>query len=128
VITILLADDNPDMLAALVQLLQLEFTIVGALTNGDGVLSKADVLRPDVILVDVSLADITGFQVVERLKGRGCQSKVVLLSVHEDPEFVRAASDLGVSGYVFKSQINRDLVNALRAAAKGSRYFSERET
>lgn len=125
VITLLLADDNPDMLAALVQLLQRDFVIVGALTNGEGVLAQVDTLVPDIILLDVSLADVTGFQIVEHLRQRGCRSKIVLLSVHENPEFVRAAADIGVSGYVFKSQINRDLVAALHAAAKGSRYFSD---
>lgn len=127
VITLLLADDNPDMLDALVQMLQRDFVIVGALTNGRSVLAKANALAPDVILLDVSLGDITGFQVVERLRRRGCLSQVVLLSVHENPEFVRAAVHIGASGYVFKSQINRDLVNALQAAAVGRQFFPNTE-
>jgi DNA-binding NarL/FixJ family response regulator len=128
VITLLLADDNPRMLAALVQLLQREFVIVDALASGAEVLAKSDTVSPDIILLDISLGDLTGFQVSDQLKQRGCKSRIVFLSVHENPEFVRAAIEIGASGYVFKSQISRDLVNALHAVAQGKQFFSDSET
>jgi DNA-binding NarL/FixJ family response regulator len=128
VITLLLADDNPRMLAALVQLLQREFVIVDALASGKEVLAKSDTLCPDIILLDISLGDITGFQVSDQLKRRGCSSRIVFLSVHENPEFIRAAIEIGAFGYVFKSQISRDLVNALHAVAEGNQFFSDSET
>jgi DNA-binding NarL/FixJ family response regulator len=124
----LLVDDNPDMLSALVQMLQRDFVILGALTNGGAVLARAQDPDPDVILLDVSLGDITGFQLAERLRHRGCLSRVVFLSVHENPEFIRTAVNVGASGYVFKSQISRDLVNALQAAAGGRQFFPDAET
>jgi len=123
VISLLLADDNPSMLTALVHMLQQDFSIVGTVSNGVSVVAEAAHLNPDVILLDISLGDITGFQVAERLRSKEVPSKILFLSVHENPEFVRAAADLGISGYVFKSQISRDLVEAIDAVAHGKHFF-----
>ena len=120
---LLLVDDNPDMLMALGHLLRREFLIVGALSTGTSVLSQVDELNPDIILLDVALGDLNGFQVAERLKRRACPSKIVFLSAHENSEFLRAAADLGASGYVFKSQISRDLVKALQTVTTGGQFF-----
>jgi DNA-binding NarL/FixJ family response regulator len=125
---LLLADDKPDMLTALAQLLRREFLIVGALSNGASVLSQVDELNPDIILLDVSLGDLTGFQVAERLRQRACPSKIVFLSIHENPEFLQAAVGVGASGYVFKSQISRDLLNALQFVAMGRQFFPNAKT
>ena len=122
-IKLLLVDDNPDMLTALAQLLQREFLIVGELPSGASVLAQVDALNPDIILLDVSLGDLSGFQVAERLGQLTCPSRIVFLSIHENPEFVQAAVDVGASGYVFKSRINRDLLHALQSAAKGRQFF-----
>jgi DNA-binding NarL/FixJ family response regulator len=125
---LLLADDKPDMLAALAQLLRGEFLIVGALSSGASVLAQVDTLKPDIILLDVSLGDLTGFQVAERLRQKTCPSKIVFLSIHENLEFLHAAVNVGAFGYVFKSQISRDLLHALRSVAMGKQFFSESET
>jgi DNA-binding NarL/FixJ family response regulator len=127
VIKLLLADDKPDMLAALAQLLRGEFLIVGALSSGTSVLAQVDTLNPDIILLDVSLGDLSGFQVAERLRQLTCPSKIVFLSIHENPEFLQAAVDVGASGYVFKSQISRDLLHALQSVAMGIQFFSDSE-
>jgi DNA-binding NarL/FixJ family response regulator len=111
------------MLTALVHMLQQDFSIVGTVSNGVSVVAEAAHLNPDVILLDISLGDITGFQVAERLRSKEVPSKILFLSVHENPEFVRAAEDMGISGYVFKSQISRDLVDAIDAVAQGKHFF-----
>jgi len=123
-IRLLLADDNPAMLETLVDMLGTDFVIVGSLTNGASVLAEGVRLKPDVILLDVSLGDMTGFQVAERLHSRGCYAKIVFLSVYENVEFVRAAFNIGASGYVFKSQIGRDLANAIRIASVGGNFVA----
>ena len=102
--------------------------IVDALASGEEVIARSDMVSPDIILLDISLGDLTGFQVSDQLKRRGCPSRIVFLSVHENPEFVRAAIETGAFGYVFKSQISRDLVNALHAVAQGNQFFSDSET
>ena len=79
-------------------------------------LEEATKLNPDIILLDVDLGDISGFVVAKQLRSSGCPASVVFLSVHESIDFIRAAQDLGAVGYVFKSQITRDLVKTLHAA------------
>jgi DNA-binding NarL/FixJ family response regulator len=122
-ISLLLADDNPDMLAAVVRLLEPEFQILDTLSSGQDVLTKLDDISPEIIILDISLGDLTGFQVLDRLRQRQCRSKVLFLSVHENLEFVRAAVAMGADGYVYKSHINQDLVRTLRAVAEGRRFF-----
>jgi DNA-binding NarL/FixJ family response regulator len=104
------------MLEVLVDLLQWEFLVVGTLSSGALALDQAANFKPDIILLDVDLGDINGFRVAEQLRSSGCPARIVFLSVHESIDFIRAAQDLGAVGYVFKSQITRDLVKTLRAA------------
>jgi DNA-binding NarL/FixJ family response regulator len=114
---LLCVDDSPDMLEILVDLLQPQFTIVGALSSGASVLEAATALNPDIVLMDVDLGDMSGFVVAKQLRSSGCPASVVFLSVHESIDFIRAAKDLGAAGYVCKSQITRDLVKTLHTAA-----------
>ncbi len=58
----------------------------------------------------------------KRLQKMGCAARIIFLSVHENPDFVQAAFELGASGYVFKSQISFDLMNALEEVSQGRRY------
>jgi CheY-like chemotaxis protein len=113
---LLCVDDSPDMLDMLVDMLHTEFIIVGALPSGSSALAEVANLKPDIILLDVDLGDMTGFVVAEHLRSAGCSAKVVFLSVHESIDFVDAARDVGAVGYVFKSQITRDLINTLHSA------------
>ncbi len=113
---LLCVDDSPDMLDLLEDLLQSEFQIVGRLSSGSSALDQAANLQPDVILMDVDLGDMSGFRVAEQLRSTACPAKIVFLSIHESMDFVQAGQNLGAAGYVFKSQIDRDLVTMLHAA------------
>ncbi len=113
---LLCVDDSPELLDVVVDLLESDFMIVGKLSSGSAALAETANLHPDIILLDVDLGDMSGFQVAEQLRIAGCPSSIVFLSVHEGIDFTRAARDLGAAGYVFKSQIDRDLVNTLQQA------------
>ncbi len=113
---LLCVDDSPEVLEILVDLLQSEFAIVGALSSGTAALVEAADLKPDIILLDVDLGDLNGFFVAEQLRRNGCPARIVFLSVHEGIEFVRTAKELGAAGYVCKSHITRDLIKTLHAA------------
>jgi DNA-binding NarL/FixJ family response regulator len=110
------------MLQMLVDMLESCYVIAAAVTSGASVLSKVIETHPDILLLDVSLGDMTGFDVARRLRNAGCQAKIVFLSVHENRDFVRAGFELGASGYVFKSQISLDLLKALNAVSHGERF------
>lgn len=99
---LVLADDNPEMLGMLVEMLQTGYRVAAALPNGTSVLDQIATLSPSLVILDISLGDLSGFEVAKRLRDSGCPAKIIFLTVHEDVDFVRAAFDIGVSGYVFK--------------------------
>ncbi len=119
-----LADDNPEVLETLADMLQPPYVVGAALGDGNSVLQKVEALAPDVIVLDISLPDITGFETVRQLKKRGFSTKVIFLTVHENIDFVRAAFDLEVAGYVFKTRISSDLVEAINTIFNGGRFSS----
>ena len=121
---LLIVDDNPAMLGMLVDMLHLDFSIVGTLSTGTAVLRDTPTLRPDIILLDISLGDMSGLSVAEHLQRTGCAARIVFISGHESFSFVQAARRLGAAGYIFKSQIGRDLLNALRGVSMGEQFIS----
>ena len=121
---LLIADDNSAMLEMFIDMLHSDFSIVGALSTGAAALRDASTLSPDVILLDVSLGDMSGFSVAEHLQRTGCAARIVFISVHESFSFVHAARRLGAAGYIVKSQIDRDLLNGLHRVSMGEQFIS----
>jgi DNA-binding NarL/FixJ family response regulator len=122
--SVLLADDNTALLETLVEMLQPVYQVAAAMNNGKSVLERFAALSPDVIILDISLGDLTGFEVARRLRDAGCSAKIIFLTVHEDIDFVKAAFDLGASGYVFKSRISADLARAIDIVFRGGQFAS----
>jgi len=122
-VRILIADDSQEVLQQVTEMLQEDFLVAGAVAAGKSVLQEVGSLDPDVIVLDISLGDITGLEVARRLREMNCRARIVFLTVHEGVDFVRAAMALGASGYVFKSRAGSDLIAAIHAAARGERFF-----
>jgi DNA-binding NarL/FixJ family response regulator len=122
--SLLLADDNPALLETLIEMLEPSYRVAAALRNGASVLEEVSALCPDLVILDISLGDLTGFEVARRLKDIGCPAKIIFLSVHEDIDFINAAFDLGACGYVFKSRITADLTKAIDIVFKGGQFAS----
>lgn len=118
---LLLVDDHPAVLDYLVARLEPEFVIVGRVTSGAEVLGQVTKLSPHIIILDLNLGDMNGFQVIAALRKRACAAKVIFLSLHDDPAFVQRALELSASGYVFKAQI-ADLAEAIRLVRDGGIY------
>jgi len=116
--SILLADDNSAVIHLVSSLLETddEYEVVGALNDGAAVLREYRRLRPDVIVLDISMELVSGIDVAQRLRDCGCHSKIVFLTVHEDADFVTAAMGAGGSAYVVKSRLGMDLIPAICAA------------
>lgn len=123
-IRLLLVDDNVAVLEALADLLQPSFVIAGTASEGNSVLEQAGALNPDLIILDISLGDITGFEVARQLRKADIPAKIMFLTVHENIDFIRAAFDLGAVGYVFKSRISADLIDAIKITCAGGRFSS----
>ena len=123
-IRVLLADDHGDVLDTVARLLVPEFDMVGAVTDGYGLLSAAERLKPDVVIVDISMPILNGIEAVRRLMESGSQAQVVFLTVHESSDYVRAALATGALGYVVKPRLGVDLNVAIKEVHGGRSYLS----
>jgi DNA-binding NarL/FixJ family response regulator len=123
-VRVLLADDQPPMLAHVARALGSTYDIVGTVGDGLSLLEAAARLDPDVIVSDVTMPGIDGFGAARSLKRAGCRSRLVFLTVHEDPEFAREALSLGGDAYVVKSRLVSDLSSAIQEALAGRTFVS----
>jgi len=123
-IRVLLADDHGGVLDTVARLLVPEFDVVGAVTDGNGLLSAAERLKPDVVIVDISMPILNGIEAVRRLMESGSQAQVVFLTVHESSDYVRAALATGALGYVVKPRLGVDLNVAIKEVHAGRSYLS----
>ena len=119
----LLVDDNQAILDCLVKLLGRDYTIVGALRDGPRTLDAVAILKPDVVVMDISMPEISGLELARLLRESPPAPPVVFVTVHEDPEFMEAAQDVGAAGYVVKSTMETELKPALELALKGQRFI-----
>jgi len=121
---VLVADDHPSMLERIVTLLHHDFSVVGTVQNGEGLVHAEAALQPDVMVVDVCMPGVNGLEATDCIKRRGSRAVVIFLSAHREPEIIEAAWELGALGYVAKTCMAQDLVPAVRAALEGRRYIS----
>src|SRR5262249_10861525 len=122
--SILLADDNPEVLTEVAEILEPEYDIVASMLNGRAVLDNWSRLKPDVIVLDISMGEPNGIDVALELRESGCEAKIVFLTIHSDRDFVDAAMGAGGSGYVIKSRLRCDLVEALKAVLSKRQFVS----
>jgi DNA-binding NarL/FixJ family response regulator len=123
-IRVMLADDHKDFLGAAARLLQPEFEVIKTVGDGQALLKEAARLEPDILVVDISMPLLNGIEAARRLRVAGSRAKIVFLTVHRDPDCVRAALAAGAQGYVTKSQLATDLLMALREAMVDRSYVS----
>ena len=120
----MLADDHPPMIARVRGTLGDEFEVIDAAENGDQAVKSVLMLDPDVLILDISMPVLNGLQAAKRLQKANSRARIIFLTIHEDPDFVRAAFAVGASGYVVKSRLNTDLVPAVREALVGKTFVS----
>jgi len=122
--TILIADDESAMLERVRRLLESEFCIVGTAPDGEALLAAAERLKPDLILADISMPVLNGFEAARRLKSASPEARIIFLTVHEEPTVVMEALGIGVKGYVIKRSAAQDLIAAIREVLQGRSFVS----
>jgi len=121
---VLLVDDNASVLRQTTELLTGEFRVAAAFRDGAQLDAAVAEHRPDLIVLDITLPGASGIDLARGLKASACAAKIIFLTVHADPDYVRAGFDAGASGYVVKARLASDLLPALHAALAGRRFVS----
>jgi DNA-binding NarL/FixJ family response regulator len=125
---VLLADDHVLIVEALAQLLAPECDIVGAVGDGQALVAEAERLKPDVVVLDVMMPLLNGLDAARELKSRLPRTKIVCLTMSEDPEVPKEAFRIGVSGFLLKCSAASELMTAIRAVTRGRSYITPRVT
>ncbi len=121
---VLLVDDNQAILARVETVLSPACVVVGSATDGKTAVSAALALDPDVVVLDISMPGMSGFEVAARLRTEGSSAAVVFLTAHDEEELVSAARQSGGMGYVVKPRIGSDLLTAVKEAHAGRPFIS----
>ena len=127
-VRILLADDHPHFPEFVESLLETSFEIVGKVGDGQALLEAAVNLKPDVIVTDISMPCLNGIEAAEQLRRTGSTARIIFLTVHSDPDFVRICLATGAFGYITKPRVALDLIPAIREALAGHLFISPYET
>jgi DNA-binding NarL/FixJ family response regulator len=99
------------------------FEIVGEARDGQQAVSLAESLKPDVIVINVTMPKMSGFEASRRIRVHVPDSAIVILSSHKDRQYIEEARKAGVNGYVEKSCADSQLVGAIESAVKGEEFF-----
>ena len=121
---VIVAEDHSEVREWIIELLREEVDIVCSAQNGLEAIYALTAFNPDILILDLSMPDLNGFQVARWLRESNCNTRIVIVTGHEDPDYVEAAWALGVLGYVLKSHLTTDLIPALHRALEGQRFAS----
>lgn len=125
-IRVLLVDDHPLVLEGISARLEGEpsLEVVGMANNGQQALEKSAALNPDVVLMDISMPVMNGFEAAEQFRSEQPEVKVLILSMHDDREYIVKLIQCGAAGYVLKDVSSSELITAIETVFSGGSYFS----
>ena len=125
-IRIVLVDDHALVRQGFRRILEEEpgLVVVGEAGNAEDGIALVRQQRPDVVLMDMAMPDANGIQAAREILRERPDTKVLVLSMYADGQYVRSALDAGVAGYILKSALETDLTRAVRAVAQGQQYLS----
>ncbi|MCG8337705.1 MAG: response regulator transcription factor [Proteobacteria bacterium] len=127
-IRVLLADDHTVLREGLKYILeaQRDITVIGEASDGREAVERVVTLKPDVVVMDISMRDLNGIEATEILSQSCPFSKIVILSIHAKAEYVNRALRSGARGYVLKESASKEVIDAVRQVQTGGRYLSNK--
>jgi two-component system, NarL family, response regulator NreC len=125
-IRVIIADDHHLVRQGLIALLNDadDIDVIGEAATGDEAVSLVESLKPDVVVMDVSMPRLDGRQATDRIKALDLPTEIVILSMHADVTLVKQLLQCGVRGYLLKRSVSDELLLAIRAACRGEVYLS----
>lgn len=125
IINIVIADDHSIVRQGIKQIVEFEdnMKVVGEATNGEDAIKLICELQPHIALVDINMPKTNGLLVLQRLKELSCSSKVIMLTIHADKEYLRQAVKLGTYGYILKDAETKVLVDTINKVYNGEIYI-----
>lgn len=129
-ISVLIADDHSLIRQGLKQILELEndITVVAQAANGNEAVKLARDLKPDVVLMDINMPEANGLQAIKEIKQEKMASKIIVLTIHEDREYLFKTLQMGAEGYVLKDAEPAVLIEAIRNVHNGQSYIQPNMT
>ena len=121
---VLLADDDKAFLGRVRALLESQFEVVGTVEDGQSLLTAVAKLQPDVVVTDISMPGLNGFQAARLIKKGHPSVRIVFLTVNEESVAAIEARALGIGGYVIKRSAASDLIPAIQEVLRGRAYVS----
>jgi DNA-binding NarL/FixJ family response regulator len=127
---VLLADDHKLLRSGLKLLLQRnpDLAVVGEAADGEQTLQMFQLLEPDLLLLDLSMPKMDGLDCLREIKSRWPDAKVIVLTMHEDENYIKQAMQAGAAAYVHKSAADTDLFKAIDAVQAGQLYLSQQDS
>lgn len=121
---VILADDHKMILDAIKNLLEPEFEVVGTFGDGHALVEGAPALKPNVIVLDVGMPNLNGLSAGQRLRQSLPNTKLIYLTMNQDPDVAAEAFRLGAKGFLLKSSAGSELIEAIRTAVRGGSYVT----
>ncbi|MCX7779925.1 MAG: response regulator transcription factor [Negativicutes bacterium] len=127
---VLLADDHKLLRSGLKLLLQRnpDILVAGEAEDGERTIQLYEQLKPDIVLLDLSMPNMGGIECLREIKSRFPEAKVIVLTMHEDQNYIKRAMQAGAAAYVHKSAADTDLFKAIEAVAAGGIYLSQQDS
>lgn len=124
-VKIMITDDHSMIREGLKSLLELDgdIEVIAEAVDGEDCLEKLEHIKPDVLLLDINMPKMNGLEVLKNLKARKSKIKVLVLTVHNEVEYLLKAVDIGVNGYVLKDSESAELKKAIFSLAEGETYI-----
>lgn len=127
-IKVLLVDDHSIVRSGIVSTLaqKKQITVVGEASNGKEALEKITEHNPDIIMLDISLPDISGIELLGKIKNDNADARIIMFTMHEEVEYIYSSLEKGANGYLNKNGDVEEIIKAIETVHAGKNFFSER--